>query len=72
VTCSTPVYGGGCVFYVTTDAVGGSLYRVALGDSWATLLWKTSVDALTSSGVLVHGSFYTSGCKKTKSLHRLD
>ena len=72
VTCSTPVYGEGCVFYVTTDTVGGSLYRVAPGDSWATLLWKTPVDALTSSGVLVDGSFYTSGCKKTKSLHWLD
>ena len=72
VTCSTPVYGEGCVFYVTTDAVGGSLYRVAPGDSWATLVWKTPVDALTSSGVLVDGSFYTSGCKRTKSLHWLD
>lgn len=72
VTCSTPVYGQGCVFYVTTDAVGGSLYRIASGDAGATLLWKTPVDALTSSGVLVNGSFYTSGCKRTKSLHCLD
>jgi outer membrane protein assembly factor BamB len=72
VTCSTPVYGEGCVFYVTTDAVGGWLYKVAPGDRWATLLWKTPVDALTSSGVLVDGSFYTSGCKRSKSLHCLD
>ena len=72
VTCSTPVYGVGCVFYVTTDGVGGSLYRVTPGDPWVTLLWKTPVDALTSSGVLVDGSFYTSGCKRTKSLHCLD
>jgi outer membrane protein assembly factor BamB len=72
VTCSTPVYGGGCVFYVTTDVVGGSLYRVAPGDSWATLVWRTPVDALTSSGVLVDDAFYTSGCKRTKSLHSLD
>jgi outer membrane protein assembly factor BamB len=72
VTCSTPVYGDGCVFYVTTDGVGGSLYRVSAGDQCATLLWKTPVDALTSSGVLVDGAFYTSGCKRTKSLHCLD
>ena len=72
VTCSTPVYGEGCVFYVTTDAVGGSLYRVASEAPWATLLWRTPVDALTSSGMLVDGSFYTSGCKRSKSLHCLD
>jgi outer membrane protein assembly factor BamB len=72
VTCSTPVYGEGCVFYVTTDGVGGSLYKVTPGDQWVTLLWKTPVDALTSSGVLVNGAFYTSGCKRTKSLHCLD
>ncbi|MCX6925774.1 MAG: PQQ-binding-like beta-propeller repeat protein [Verrucomicrobia bacterium] len=72
VTCSTPVYGEGCVFYVTTDAVGGSLYQVAASERAATLLWKTPVDALTSSGVLVDGLLYTSGCKRTKSLHCLD
>ena len=72
VTCSTPVYGDGCVFYVTTDTVGGSLYRVTPGDRWATLLWRTAVDALTSSGVLVDDAFYTSGCKRSKSLHCLD
>lgn len=72
VTCSTPVYGDGCVFYVTTDGVGGWLYRVGHGDSWATLVWRTPVDALTSSGVLVDGLLYTSGCKRSKSLHCLD
>jgi outer membrane protein assembly factor BamB len=72
VTCSTPVYGEGCVFYVTTDGVGGSLYRVAPGDSWARLIWKTPVDTLTSSGVLVDGALYAGGCRRTKSLHCLD
>jgi outer membrane protein assembly factor BamB len=72
VTCSTPVYGDGCVFYVTTDGVGGSLYRVTSGDRGATLLWQTPVDALTSSGVFIDGAFYTSGCKRSKSLHCLD
>jgi outer membrane protein assembly factor BamB len=72
VTCATPVYGDGCVFYVTTDSVGGSLYQVAPGDSWATSLWRTPVDALSSSGVLVNGVFFTSGCKRSKSLHALD
>jgi outer membrane protein assembly factor BamB len=60
------------VFYVTTDAVGGSLFRVGSPDSWASLRWKTPVDALTSSGVLVNDSLYVSGCKRSKSLHRLD
>ena len=62
----------GCVFYVTTDGVGGSLYRLAPGDAWATLIWKTPVDALTSSGVLVDGALFTSGSRRTKSLHCLD
>ena len=72
VTCSTPVYGEGCVFYVTTDVVGGSLYRVGTDSPGATLLWRTPVDALTSSGVFMDGCLYTSGCKRTKSLHCLD
>jgi outer membrane protein assembly factor BamB len=72
VTVSTPIYGEGCVFYVSSDGVGGWLYRLAPGDTWATLIWKTPVDALTGSGVLVDGALYTSGCMRTKSLHCLD
>jgi len=72
VTCSTPVYGQGSIFYVTTDGVGGSLYHPNSDGSGATLLWKTPVDALTSSGVFMDGLFFISGCKRTKTLHCLN
>jgi len=74
VTITTPVYGEGCVFYVTPDGPGGSLYRIG-GDPPGTrveLVWKTAVDTLTSGGVLVDGLLFANGCKLSKTLHCID
>jgi outer membrane protein assembly factor BamB len=73
-TVMTPIYGDGGVFYAAPDGPEGVCYRIHLSPtgSRAELLWKTPVDTLTGSGVLVDGSLYAVGCKKTKSLHCVD
>jgi outer membrane protein assembly factor BamB len=70
-TVMTPIYGDGGVFYAATDGPEGVCYRITT-EARAELLWKTPVATLTGSGVLVDGSLYAVGCKKAKSLHRVD
>jgi len=74
VTITTPVYGGGCVFYVTPDGPNGVCYRIG-GDPPGThvaLVWRSPVDTLTGGAVLVDGLLFANGCKKSKTLHAID
>jgi outer membrane protein assembly factor BamB len=74
VTCSTPVYEDGRIFYVTCDGPNGSQHRIHVDENGvrSELAWRTQVDTLTGSGILVDGRLFTNGSKKHKSLYCLD
>ncbi len=65
---STPIYGNGCVFYVTPYAELGRAYRLrAEGRSIiAEHLWTHPLDTVTGSGVLVDGTLFAAGYKTSK------
>jgi len=73
VNVSTPVYGDGCVYYVTAYAPGG-LYRLrAAGDAiQADRVWTPPLDTVTGGAVLVDGLLHTSGYGKLKWWFSLD
>lgn len=74
VTCSTPVYGDGGVFYATPDGPNGQLYHILVNgpDVRAELAWRSPVDTLTGGGILTEGLLFACGCKRSKSLHAID
>lgn len=65
---STPIYGDGCLFYVTPYAELGRAYRLqAEGRSIrAEHLWTHPVDTVTGCGVLVDGTLFAAGYKTSK------
>jgi outer membrane protein assembly factor BamB len=68
VNVATPVYGSGSVFYVTPYAENGRTYRLG-GDRrgvTAELAWTSSLDTVTGSGVLVDGTLFAAGYRKSK------
>jgi len=73
VTVTTPVYGDGCVYYVTAYAPGG-LYRLrAAGDAiQADRVWTPPLDTVTGGAVLVDGLLHTSGYRKSTWWFSLD
>ena len=68
VNVATPVYGSGRVFYVTPYAELGRLYRlIADGQGIAAEhLWTSPLDTVTGGAVLVDGTLFAAGYKKSK------
>ncbi len=68
VNVATPLYGEGCLFFVTPYAEHGRLYRLhAEGDSLAAEhVWTSPIDTVTGCGVLVQGTLFASGYREAK------
>jgi len=68
VNTSTPVYGSGCVFYVTPYAENGRLYRLRPTPRGidAVRVWTNELDTVTGSGVLLGDTFFAAGYRKNK------
>ena len=68
VNVSTPVYGSGCVYYVTPYAELGRAYRlVTNGQSFtAEHLWTCPLDTVTGGAVLVNGTLFAAGYRDSK------
>lgn len=64
VNVSTPIYGSGCVFFVTPYSENGRLYR--LGSESPEHVWSSPVDAVTGCGVLVDGTLFAAGYRDVK------
>ena len=65
---ATPIYGDGCVFYVTPYAELGRAYRLRAegGGISAEHLWTHPLDTVTGCGVLVDGTLFAAGYKTSK------
>jgi outer membrane protein assembly factor BamB len=74
VNTATPIYGAGCVFYVTPYAEEGRSYRLrAEGPSVAAeQVWTSPLDTVTGSGVLVDDTLYAAGYRKDKVWFAVD
>jgi len=68
VNTATPVYGSGCVFYVTPYAELGRLYRLGADRQGiaAKHVWTSLLDTVTGGAVLVDGTLFAAGYKKSK------
>lgn len=68
VNVTTPVYGSGSVFYVTPYTENGRLYRLSADGQGiaAEHLWTSPLDTVTGGAVLVDGTLFASGYKKSK------
>jgi len=68
VNVSTPVYGSGCVYYVTPYAELGRAYRLVIDGQTVTAehLWTSGLDTVTGGAVLVNGILYSAGYRDSK------
>jgi len=68
VNVATPVYGSGRVFHVTPYGEEGRLYRLDANRHGiaAELVWTCPLDTVTGAGVLVDGTLYAAGYRKSK------
>ncbi len=74
VNVATPIYGSGCLFFVTPYAEHGRLYRMrpdSLGIG-AEHVWTSPIDTVTGCGVLLDGTLFTSGYRDVKSWLAID
>ncbi len=71
---STPIYGDGCVYYVTPYAELGRCYRLVADEQGVTAehVWTCPLDTVTGCGVLVDGTLYTAGYKTSKWWFAID
>jgi len=71
---ATPIYGSGCVYYVTPYAELGRLYRLRPDgqDMVAEHAWTCPLDTVTGAGVLLDGILYAAGYRKPKSWFGVD
>ncbi len=68
VNVATPIYGSGCLFYVTPYAEHGRLYRLrtdARGLN-AEHVWTSPIDTVTGCGILIDGTLFASGYREVK------
>ena len=74
VNVATPIYGQGCLFFVTPYAEHGRLYRLRADAKGFTAehLWTSPIDTVTGCGVLVDGTLFASGYREVKSWLALD
>ena len=68
VNTATPVYGSDCVFYVTPYAELGRLYYLRANQQGiaAEHIWTSPLDTVTGGAVLVDGTLFAAGYKKSK------
>ena len=68
VNAATPVYGSGSVFYVTPYAEHGRAYCLDANQQGisAKHLWTSPLDTVTGGAVLVEGTLFAAGYKKSK------
>jgi outer membrane protein assembly factor BamB len=68
VNVATPVYGAGRVFYVTPYGEHGRLYRLRADRQDFTLqhVWSSLLDTVTGSAVLVDGTLFAGGYRRSK------
>ena len=74
VNVSTPVYGFGCVYYVTPYAELGRAYRLVTNGQSITAehLWTCPLDTVTGGGVLVDGTLFAAGYRDSKWWFAID
>ena len=65
---ATPVYGSGSIYYVTPYTEHGRLYRLRAGRGGidAKHVWTCPLDTVTGAGVLLDGTFFSAGYRKSK------
>jgi outer membrane protein assembly factor BamB len=63
VNVATPIFGAGCIFFVTPYAEHGRLYRLRPDRQQITTehLWTSPIDTVTGCGVLVDGTLFAAG-----------
>jgi len=68
VNAATPIYGSGCVFFMTPHSEQGRLYRLDSGPQGMGIehVWSSPIDAVTGCGVLVDGTLFASGYRDLK------
>lgn len=71
---ATPVYGDGCIYYVTPYAENGRLYRLRPDPEGidAQHVWTCPLDTVTGSGVLVDGTLFSSAYRRPKCWFAID
>jgi hypothetical protein len=74
VNASTPVYGAGCVYYVTPYAENGRLYELVPNAKGITArhVWTSPLDTVTGCSVLVDNTLFAAGYKRSKWWFALD
>ena len=74
VNTATPIFGGRQVFFVTPYAENGRAYRLrGDGDKLsAEEAWRSSLDTVTGSAVLLDGTLFAGGYRKSKWWFGLD
>jgi len=68
VNVATPIYGSGQIFYVTPYGEEGRTYRLntSIDGIDAEQVWTSSLDTVTGSGVVIDGTLYAAGYRKSK------
>ncbi len=68
VNVSTPIYGSGCVYYVTPYAELGRAYRLVANGQILTAehIWTCPLDTVTGGAVLVDGTLFAAGYRESK------
>jgi outer membrane protein assembly factor BamB len=71
---STPIYGDGLIYYVTPYAEHGRAYRLNADRNGITArhVWTCELDTVTGAGVLVDGTLFSAGYRKSKWWFGLD
>jgi outer membrane protein assembly factor BamB len=74
VNVATPIYGQGCLFFVTPYAEHGRLYRLRADaqNTTAEHVWTSPIDTVTGCGVLVDSTLFASGYREVKSWLAID
>ncbi len=74
VNVATPIYGDGCLYYVTPYGELGRLYRLqARGDSVAAEhIWTAPLDTVTGCGLLVNGVLYSARYRPPRHWYAVD
>lgn len=74
VNVATPIYGSGCVFFVTPYAEHGRLYRLRAHSKGidAEHMWTSPIDTVTGCGVLIDSTLFASGYRDVKSWLAID
>jgi outer membrane protein assembly factor BamB len=74
VNVATPIYGSGCLYYVTPYAEYGRLYRLRANAPGlaAGHVWTCPLDTVTGGGILVDGTLFASGYRDIKSWLAID